>query len=185
MVTLYHQFCSKLCPLRVKPAAQTGSSSNLSIPASNEHREGTMRSWGNNSVLQQCLKDILPVDAHVKAPKSLLQITEHTHVSLGIKLILLIERSCVHGMNAFHWFFLRMNLFLVQHNHNYTSENRILVTSRCSGLRAKQHELAQHIAYQGYCNTDENAGCLFSVVSRTQSQLFLYYQLLQAKSSKL
>lgn len=58
-------------------------------------------------MLQQCLKDIQPIDAHVKAPKSLLQITEHTHVSPGIKLILLFERSCVHGLNAFHGLFMR------------------------------------------------------------------------------
>lgn len=36
-------------------------------------------------------KDIQPVDAHVKAPKSLLQITIHTHLIQGLKLILLIE----------------------------------------------------------------------------------------------
>lgn len=34
-----------------------------------------------------------------------------------------------------------MDLFLVHHNHSCTSENRIMVTSRCSGLHAKQHEL--------------------------------------------
>lgn len=82
--------------------------------ASQSHTSTTLEQWGVEEitgVLHQCLKDILPVDAHVRAPKSLLQITEHTHISQGIKLILLIERSCVHRLNAYHWLFLRMNLF--------------------------------------------------------------------------
>lgn len=77
-----------------------------------------------------------------------------------------------------------MNPFLVCHNHNYTSENKVIVTSRFSGLRAKQHELTQHIAYQGYCNTDQNAGCVFSVVSPSESQFsffFSFYLTLWAK----
>lgn len=55
------------------------------------------------------------------------------------------------------------------------SENRIIVTPRCSEQHAKQHELTQHIVYRGYCNTDQNAGCGFSVVSPSQSFFFPFF----------
>ncbi len=174
----------QLCPLKEQPAAETGSS-NLSIWASHKHRAGTMRCWGNSCALHRCLKDVLPEDAHVKAPKSLLQITEHTRISQGDQAhfthwkILCARTECIPLA------FLEDGSFLVQHNHSYTSENRIIVTSGCSDLHAKQHELTQHIAYHGYCKTDQNAGCVFSVVSPSKSQLFSFFfsKLFRAKVS--
>lgn len=49
--------------------AEAGSNSNLSIAASHKQRAGTMKGWGNSYGLHKCRKDLLPVDAHVKAPQ--------------------------------------------------------------------------------------------------------------------
>lgn len=101
-------------------------------------------------------------------------------MSLGIKFILPIERSCVHGLKAFHRLFFGMNLSPVQHDGKKTCENRNIATSRCSGSRAKRRELTQHIAYRRYCNTDHNVGRVRSVVSLSQ-----FFTSSEEKSSQL
>lgn len=137
-----------------------------------------MRCWGDGWVrLHQCLKDTQPVDAHVKAPQ--IPSTNHwtyTHKPGGSSSFYSLKRSCVHQMNAFHGPFLRTNPRLVRRDHNYASENRIVVTSRCSGLCAKQHELTQHTAYRGYCNTHQNAWlCVSCCLTLHQSQFFCFF----------
>lgn len=116
----------------------------------------------------------------LKPPKSLLQITIYTHISRGIKLILLIERSYELGLNAFHRLLLEEGIFfflllLLRVHHNYASKNTIIATSRCSGLHAKQQEFTQHIVYQGFGNTEENVGCVLSVISPPLPQLFIWF----------
>lgn len=85
-----------------RKTGRSSRSSSLSIRASHKRHAGTMTCWGNGYVLHQCQKG----HSHVKAPKSLLQITTNTHISQGIKLILLIEdlvsMDWMHS-NGFPW----------------------------------------------------------------------------------
>lgn len=46
-------------------------------------------------------------------------------------------------MNAFHQLSSRINLFTVHHNYSRAGDNRIILNSRCSGLRAKQRKSTQ------------------------------------------
>lgn len=146
-----------------------------------------MRCWGNNCVLHRCLKDILPVDAHVKAPK--IPSTNHwtythkpgdqahfTHWTILCAWpecipLTFLEDETLSGspQSQLHWVKIESSL-----------------PRRCSEQHAKQHELTQHIVYRGYCNTDQNAGCGFSVVSPSQSFFFPFFFLnvtLRGKSS--
>lgn len=178
-MTLNHSFSSQLCPLRLKPAVTTGSSSgNISTAAS------VREQWSPGAIIWDWRT--LLVHTHVSAPP---QIPSTNHLTYTHKpldqayfphwKILCAQTECI--PLAFHedeppFFFLRSNRIAT-----IKVKTESLLPLRCSGLHAKQHELTQHIVSKGFCNTNHNPGCASSAVSTAEYLLFLFITVLRKR----